>query len=523
MQRPAILLVALATLLPACGNDAGTGPTGDTLSPAAVTDLAAESSEPGAADLTWTAPGDDGSFGRASRYDLRYAPRPITEASWDSASVATSPPVPKPSGQGESFTVTGLRGGTWYFATRTADEVPNWSGLSNVANAVVVPPTPPLRVTDLGVESASVTSITLTWTAPGDVGTAVRATAYDLRFSPALITPATWDQAFRATDLPVPATPGNTEHCTVAGLTPGVDYFFALRASDEGGGWSELSNVVRESTPAASLFRLTHSTRSPGASHSVWSPDGQTIAFASASGIPPRWQLYLVDAGGGVPAQLTNGEGASQPAWSPDGRRLAFVSFRDGFTFQELSIVDALPEAESTVLASHGEHSVGSPSWSPDGSRIAYHVVVGDIGDFVGEIYTVSATGGAPELLVSADVSGLFPSWSSDGSRILFSSNARNKDVWVVAASGGAPEQVTDTPATETGPEWSPDGSRIAFSSNQAGNRDIWVMSSTGENPVRLTTSSDDEYVPSWSPDGRAISLTRRMSNIEDIWVLRMP
>ena len=41
----------------------------------------------------------------------------------------------------QTFTVNGvdviLPAGTYYFAMRTADEVPNWSGLSNVSVSVV--------------------------------------------------------------------------------------------------------------------------------------------------------------------------------------------------------------------------------------------------------------------------------------------------------------------------------------------------------------------------------------------------
>lgn len=87
--------------------------------------------------LTWTAPGDDGSTGRAAAYDLRYSEAAVasdTSAWWLQALPAGSLPTPLNAGIRESFTVSGLPPGkTYFFVIRTADEAPNWSAFSNVA------------------------------------------------------------------------------------------------------------------------------------------------------------------------------------------------------------------------------------------------------------------------------------------------------------------------------------------------------------------------------------------------------
>lgn len=105
----------------------------DNTSPADVTDLAAGNLTSTSIDLTWTALGDDGDTGTASQYDIRYSTSAIiTEADWEAAAQCTDEPSPSPAGTAESFTVTGLSPTTtYYFALKTADEVPNWSGLSN--------------------------------------------------------------------------------------------------------------------------------------------------------------------------------------------------------------------------------------------------------------------------------------------------------------------------------------------------------------------------------------------------------
>lgn len=108
----------------------------DTTAPATVTDLIAVAGSTGEVYLTWTAPGDDGTTGIASQYDIRYVPQangPIdSESKWLGATQVTGEPTPSVAGTPESMTVGGLvPGSSYYFALKTADEVPNWSGLSN--------------------------------------------------------------------------------------------------------------------------------------------------------------------------------------------------------------------------------------------------------------------------------------------------------------------------------------------------------------------------------------------------------
>ena len=84
--------------------------------------------------LQWTAPGDDGQIGLASRYELRYATEPITRANWNDATIVNEVPHPQQAGKREKVKVRGLSAGTQYwFAVRSVDEAGNWSQLSNVA------------------------------------------------------------------------------------------------------------------------------------------------------------------------------------------------------------------------------------------------------------------------------------------------------------------------------------------------------------------------------------------------------
>lgn len=103
----------------------------------------------------------------------------------------------------------------------------------------------PARVTDLYVQAASATSATVTWTAPGDDGGAGTAAAYSIRYATAPLTPATWAAADTVAAPPAPLPAGTRQSVVVNGLTAGLEYWFALRAVDDAGRWSPLSNVRR--------------------------------------------------------------------------------------------------------------------------------------------------------------------------------------------------------------------------------------------------------------------------------------
>jgi hypothetical protein len=109
----------------------------ETTPPVAVADLSAEGIADGSFRLTWTAPGDDGSVGDASEYDIRYSTSPVLEQSWDSATQVDGENTPKPAGSPDTMLVSGLEAGTnYFFAMKTADEVPNWSEISNLCPAL---------------------------------------------------------------------------------------------------------------------------------------------------------------------------------------------------------------------------------------------------------------------------------------------------------------------------------------------------------------------------------------------------
>lgn len=108
--------------------------------------------------------------------------------------------------------------------------------------------TPPGGVISLGVALTSDSVVVLTWTAPGDDGMTGTAAAYDLRWSTQPITAAGFGSATPVPIQPGPLPAGTAQSYVAVGLTPGTSYYFALKASDEAGNWSPMSNVANATT-----------------------------------------------------------------------------------------------------------------------------------------------------------------------------------------------------------------------------------------------------------------------------------
>jgi len=110
--------------------------------------------------------------------------------------------------------------------------------------------TPPARVTDLAISEITASSITLTWTAPGDDGNSGTASQYDIRYSTSGINESTWDLASQCAREPKPQPAGSKETFTLTRRSSGTTYYLALKTADEVPAWSPLSNVVTGTTGA---------------------------------------------------------------------------------------------------------------------------------------------------------------------------------------------------------------------------------------------------------------------------------
>jgi len=213
--------------------------------PSTITDLAVLAVTGSSATLTWLAPGDDAQEGQATAYEMRMSTQHISSVNWDNATALPNLPSPSPSGSVETVHVENLDPvTTYYFAIRSIDSAGNISPISNNAQGTTADTVPPSAVVDLAVNTNSETvgSVVVTWTAPGDNGPKGKAGSYDLRISPQPINSINFDQA-----QPVPTgTPneaGATESVVVTGLVTESLYYAAVKATDDDGNESDVSNV----------------------------------------------------------------------------------------------------------------------------------------------------------------------------------------------------------------------------------------------------------------------------------------
>ncbi|MGB8775381.1 MAG: S41 family peptidase [Terriglobales bacterium] len=88
-------------------------------------------------------------------------------------------------------------------------------------------------------------------------------------------------------------------------------------------------------------------------------------------------------------------------------------------------------------------------------------------------------------------------------------------DLWSVSAKGGAARRLTSNPGMEISPAISPDGTTVAFSAEYEGPLDVYTMPVEGGLPQRRTWDGA-AVVAGWTPDGRVLVRTPRYSTLPD-------
>ncbi len=256
-------------------------------------------------------------------------------------------------------------------------------------------------------------------------------------------------------------------------------------------GWSrskqrtELRPPTRPSTsralsdPAARK-QISAAAGAPHREHDIaWSPDGSELAFLSDAESSGQLQLWVAGVASGSARQLTHFAGyLADPQWSPDGKTLALLLIENApraagpLVAMEpaVGVIEetAYEQRLATVSAAGGAAQLISPpdmyvyeyDWSPDGKTFAATAArgSGDNNWWIAQLYTLPASGGEMKSILQPPLQINLPRWSPDGRSIAYIGGlmsdfgAIGGDVYTVPASGGAARNLT--PGMKASASW---------------------------------------------------------------------
>ena len=101
----------------------------------------------------------------------------------------------------------------------------------------------------------------------------------------------------------------------------------------------------------------------------AWSPDGNKLAFTSNR--TGSLQIWVMDANGGNPKQLTKEAENIVPTWSPGGKQIAFGSTRSGHS--EVWVMNSDGSDQKQLTKTDEKVGNSGAAWSPDGKHIAFY------------------------------------------------------------------------------------------------------------------------------------------------------
>ena len=179
------------------------------------------------------------------------------------------------------------------------------------------------------------------------------------------------------------------------------------------------SDVWAMNADGTNPLNLTQS--SSNNDHPAWSPDMKSIVFVSDR--DGNTEVCVMDASGFNQRCITNEKtrnrkpdsskpADSSPAWSPDSQKIVFVSTRERNRNKQIFVVNA--DGSSPVNITKKISAEDNPSWSPDGNTIVF---VSNRDGLIPILYSTSLDGLTQARLTQTNRGGdFFPEWEPNTS-----------------------------------------------------------------------------------------------------------
>ncbi len=210
--------------------------------------------------------------------------------------------------------------------------------------------------------------------------------------------------------------------------------------------------------------------------------EAKLLLARSNSQTPSIWNLRVAEAADseGATRVVSGPEAVGGPQPSPDGKRLVYMAGHIDAMEIWVSNADGSSPLQLTSMG-----KCGTPRWSPDSHWIAF-----DADQRPGHtgIYVVSADGGPVRALFDDSGNDLVPSWSRDGKWVYFSSNRADGEtdqVWKVSVDGTQTLQVTRHGGFSAYEAF--DGRSIYYAKTRMANPEIWQAPVDGGSESRVS------------------------------------